>query len=65
MSRWLVLKVMDSLSQRSGTQINTDDRRWMLEIHMGLLFGHSNKPFDSTQGHESFDYAQDPEVLEG
>jgi len=24
-----------------------------------------NKPFDSTQGHESFDYAQDPEVLEG
>jgi hypothetical protein len=37
----------------------------MLEIHMGLLFGHPNKPFDSTQGHESFDYAQDPEVLEG
>ena len=23
------------------------------------------KPFDFTQGHESFDYAQDPEVLEG
>ena len=24
-----------------------------------------NKPFDSTQGHESFDFAQDPEALEG
>jgi hypothetical protein len=43
MSRWLVLKVKDSLSQRSGTQINTDDRRWMLEIHMGLVFGHTNQ----------------------
>jgi len=24
-----------------------------------------DKPFDFTQGHESFDLAQDPEVLEG
>jgi hypothetical protein len=24
-----------------------------------------NEPFDLTQGHESFDFAQDPEALEG
>src|SRR5512136_2364036 len=30
-----------------------------------LNFGHWRLPFDVTQGGESFDVAQDPEVLEG
>ena len=30
-----------------------------------INFGHLELPFDVTQGGESFDVAQDPEVLEG
>jgi len=32
---------------------------------MALSFGHPNKPFDSTQGHERFDILTAPSEIEG
>jgi hypothetical protein len=45
------------------TPTKSDNYR-SLKRHMGLAMP-LDKPSDFTRGHESFDYAQDPEVLEG